>query len=181
MSTSYREIHRDIIELSKAGNRKAQYQLYSLYTRALFNVCMRMLNSRAEAEDSLQDAFTEIFDKLGSYRYESAFGAWAKRIVVNTCINKLRKKSVPLVFRDEIPDNRYREDTDDEGPVLSVDLVRQALSSLPEGYRVIFSLYLLEGYDHSEISQILGITESTSKTQYMKAKRKMKELLMQQK
>ncbi len=181
LSTSYREIHREIIELSKAGNRKAQYQLYSLYARAMFNVCMRLLNNRQEAEDALQDAFSDIFEKLDSYRYESAFGAWTKRIVIHVCINRLRKKKVPLVFRDDLKDREGLPDSSEDGDPqswLTVGLVRKAMENLPEGYRVIFSLYLLEGYDHSEISQILGISESTSRTQYMKAKLKMKELLI---
>jgi len=180
LSTSYREIHRDIIELSKAGNRKAQYELYRLYVHAMFNICMRMLNNRPEAEDALQDAFSEIFNKLDSFRYESAFGSWTKRIVVNTCINLLRKKHVDLVFMEEIQEEETAEDPGDTETELKVQLVMKALESLPDGYRIIFSLYLLEGYDHSEISQILGISESTSKTQYMKAKRKMKELLIRQ-
>ncbi len=181
LNTSYREINREIIELSKAGDRKAQYQLYSLYARALFNICMRMLNNRTEAEDALQDAFSEIFAKLNSFRYESAFGAWTKRIVINTCINRFRKKKVPLVYRDEIHEPYVLEDGDEETGGLSVEDVRRAMESLPDGYRVIFSLYLLEGYDHGEIAQILGISESTSKTQYMKAKHKMKEILKQSK
>lgn len=138
-----------------------------------------MMNSREEAEDVLQEAFIGIFDKLDSFRYESAFGAWAKRIVINTCINKLVKKNPKLVYTDKIEIKPGEEDEPDlESIELKVKQVHQAVQKLPEGYRLIFSLYLFEGYDHGEISEILGITESTSKTQYMKARRKVKELII---
>ncbi len=147
----------------------------------MFNVCMRMLNNRDDAEDALQDAFTEVFVKLDRYRYESAFGAWTKRIMINTCVNLLRKKRVSLIYKEEIPDTALNDEEDEDGMHrLSVERVLKAMHSLPDGYRVIFSLYTLEGYDHGEISQILGITESTSRTQYRKAKLRLKELLINQ-
>lgn len=178
MKENYKDIHKEIIELSKKGNRRAQYELYSLYSRALFNVCMRILNRREEAEDALQEAFTSIFDKLDTFRYESSFGAWAKRIVVNTCINKLNKKAPDLFLFDEIPDSNYDNEEPDLSEVrLQAEKIRLAIFGLPEGYRVVLSLYLLEGYDHKEIADILGISESTSKTQYRKARIKVKEIL----
>ncbi len=177
MTTSYREIHREIIELSIAGNRKAQYQLYTLYVRSMFNICMRMLNNRSDAEDALQDSFSEIFYRLETYRFESSFGAWARRIVINTCLNRLKKRKVPLVFRDKIDESDAEEETEDGNTELKLSAVRHALELLPEGYRIIFSLYMIEGYDHGEIADILGISVSTSKTQYMKAKRKLKQLI----
>ena len=178
----HQDIHREIIELSKKGNRRAQYELYSLYSRAMFNVCMRILNSRENAEDALQDAFCEIFDKLESFRFESSFGACARKIVINTCINHLRKRKKIPVFKED-PNLSYpdeHEETDWEDIGFKVDMIQKAISKLPEGYRIILSLYLLEGYDHLEISDILGISESTSKTQYMKAKKKVKELILGQ-
>lgn len=179
MGKSYQNIHEDIIRRCIAGNAKAQYELYSLYSKAMFNVCMRILNSRENAEDALQDAFCDIFDKLDTFRFEASFGAWAKRIVVNTCLNKLKKKSPALQFTDGFPEiGQNSEDQVDFGELqLKVEQLRKAISLLPDGYRVILSLYLLEGYDHSEISTVLGISESTSKTQYMKAKKKVKSIL----
>lgn len=178
MAAAYQDIHREIIELSKTGNPKAQFQLYKLYSKAMFNICVRMLNSMEEAEDLLQESFTDAFMKLNSFRYESSFGAWLKRIVINKCINAINKKKVDLVF----PDQPVEQDTRDEeidysGIDMDVQRIHLAVGKLPDGYRVIFSLYALEGYDHGEISQIMNISESTSKSQYLRAKQKIKELL----
>jgi RNA polymerase sigma factor (sigma-70 family) len=160
------------------GDVRAQYQLYNLYAKAMYNICFRMTACREEAEDMLQESFSYAFGKLGSFRFESAFGAWLKRIVVNTCINHLKKKKVDLVFTEYMNDPPPEDEfIDYEEITFQVEKVRRALEKLPEGYRVVFSLYLLEGYDHKEISEILGITESTSKSQFLRAKQKMKEIL----
>jgi len=168
------EIHREIIERSKKGSSKAQYKLYGLYSKAMFNICYRMMNNREMAEDMLQEAFTEAFHKLESFRYESTFGAWLKRIVLNKCINEIKRKKADLeLFEDMSPFNE-NPDLEDYAPGLSVDKVKLAMENLPNGSRIIFSLYLLEGYDHKEISDILEISESNSKSQYMRAKRKVR-------
>ena len=138
-----------------------------------------MTNQIEEAEDMLQESFSYAFSKLGSFRFESSFGAWLKRIVVNTCINHLKKRKVDLVYteqnNDPIPDDDY---VDYQEIRFRVKGVMKAMKQLPEGYRIVFSLYLLEGYDHKEISEILGISESTSKSQFLRAKQKIKEILM---
>ena len=161
------------------GDVRAQYQLYSLYSKAMYNICYRMTNMQEEAEDMLQESFSYAFRKLGSFRFESSFGAWLKRIVVNTCINHLKKRKVDLVYteqqNDPVPNNEF---VDYEEIKFKVEGVMKALEKLPEGYRVVFSLYLLEGYDHKEIAEILGISESTSKSQFLRAKLKIKEILM---
>ena len=173
------EIYREIIELSKDGNSRAQHRLYQLYAKAMFNVCMRMLNNREEAEDLLQDSFTDAFMKLGSFRYESSFGSWLKRIVINHCLNRIGKREVDLSFPGEVPQpvEGSDESVDDGEISYSVGRIYAALDKLPEGYRVIFSLYALEGYDHGEIAEILGIAESTSKSQYSRARQKIKEII----
>jgi RNA polymerase sigma factor (sigma-70 family) len=178
LAAAYQDIHREIIELCKEGNPRAQYQLYKLYSKAMYNICIRMLNSKEEAEDLLQESFTDAFMKLNSFRYESTFGAWLKRIVINKCINAINKKNVDLVFPDQPvePDSRD-EELDYSGIELDVQRIHRAVEKLPDGYRVIFSLYAMEGYDHGEISQIMNISESTSKSQYLRAKQKIKELL----
>ncbi len=178
LATVYQDIHKEIIELSKAGNSRAQHQLYQLYAKAMFNISCRMMNSREEAEDMLQESFTEAFTRLDSFRYESSFGAWIKRIVVNRCINELKRRKANLVLTDNLPENNPGNEEDDIEPTqMKVKNVMKAMEMLPEGYRVIFSLYLLEGYDHAEIAQIMGITESTSKSQFSRAKQKVKEIL----
>jgi len=172
------ELHREIIEESKKGNRTAQYQLYQQYSKAMFNICWRMMNKREEAEDMLQESFTDAFRKLGSFRYESTFGAWLKKIVVNKCINEIKRKKADLNFYDDMQmfDSSTEEHELNENQ-MSVDKIKQAMTQLPAGGRLVFSLYLLEGYDHVEISQILDISESTSKSQYMRAKNRVRELL----
>ncbi len=167
-----------MIESCRKGDVRAQYHLYSLYSRAMYNICYRMTNQQEEAEDMLQESFSYAFSKLGSFRFESSFGAWLKRIVVNTCINHLKKKKVDLVYTDTNHDPAPDDDPVDYGEIdFRVETVKKAMDRLPEGYRVVFSLYLLEGYDHQEIAEILGISESTSKSQFLRAKRKLKEIL----
>jgi RNA polymerase sigma-70 factor (ECF subfamily) len=160
------------------GDVRAQYQLYSLYSKAMYNICYRMVNQQEEAEDLLQESFSYAFSKLGSFRFESSFGAWLKRIVVNTCINHLHKRRVELVYTeqhtDPLPDDDF---VDYEAIRFKADQVMRAMEKLPQGYRIVFSLYLLEGYDHGEIAEILGISESTSKSQFLRAKQKIKEII----
>ena len=167
-----------MIESCMKGDVRAQYQLYSLYSKAMYNICLRMTNQQEEAEDMLQESFSYAFSKLGSFRFESSFGAWLKRIVVNTCINHLKKRRVDLVYTEQHNDPIPEDDFVDYADIkFKVESVMQAMDKLPQGYRIVFSLYLLEGYDHSEISEILGITESTSKSQFLRAKQKIKEIL----
>jgi len=172
------ELHREIIEESRNGSRPAQYKLYQLYSKAMYNICYRMMNGREEAEDMLQEAFTDAFRKLGSYRYESTFGAWLKQITVNKCINEIKRRKVDLSFYNDMQmfDGTHQEpEVHERG--LDIQKIKKAMEQLPGGSRMIFSLYLLEGYDHVEIAQILDISESTSKSQYMRARRRVKELI----
>jgi len=171
------EIQREIVEQSKRGNTRAQYELYNSYAKAMFNTCLRMLNSREVAEDVLQESFSEAFRRLESYRYESTFGAWLKRIVVNRCINEIKRKRTELVFVDDL--SLFNSSEGEEETKISFDVksVKKAMEQLPDGSRMIFSLYLLEGYDHREIAEILGVSESNSKSQYFRAKKRIKEIL----
>ncbi len=145
----------------------------------MFNICLRMLNNREEAEDLLQDSFVDAFTKLDSFRYESSFGAWLKRLVINHCINWMNRKKVELSYPEDLSgiDKMEEEPKDHEDIQLSVQKIYQAMEQLPDGYRIVFSLYALEGYDHQEISGILGISDSTSKSQYLRAKQKINEII----
>jgi len=172
-------IHSPLVDECRKGNRKAQFRLYSLYSKAMFNVAHRMMNNREDAEDILQESFTDCFRNLDKYRYDSSFGAWLKTIVVNNCINKLRKKDSVLLFLEDLTPFEKEEETiieNEKWP--DPEKIIRAVEQLPDGYRVVFSLYLLEGYDHAEISRILKISESTSKTQYLRAKEKLKKILL---
>jgi RNA polymerase sigma factor (sigma-70 family) len=172
--------HILLIKESLAGSVRAQKKLYDLYAQNMFNLCLRMLNKREEAEEMLQDAFSDAFLKLHSFRGESTFGAWLKQIVINKCINQLKRKSPELTFAAQLPDTA--DASADEG-IDSIDAaemavrIKQAVSNLPDGSRTVFTLYMFEGYDHEEISQILGVSESTSKTQYMRARQLIREQL----
>jgi RNA polymerase sigma-70 factor (ECF subfamily) len=147
----------------------------------MYNICYRMMNNAEEAQDMLQEGFVDAFRRLESFRFESTFGAWLKKIMINKCINALGKRKI--VWVDEEILEEYASDSDSENInekelQLSVERVKRAMNRLPEGARVIFSLYLLEGYDHIEISEILHISESTSKTQFMRARHLVKEILL---
>ncbi len=172
------ELHKEVIELSKEGNPKAQYRLYQLYAKAMYNICYRMMNNQAEAEDMLQESFTDAFKKLNSFRYESNFGSWLKKIVIHKCINEIKRRKVDLQYFDEMSSFDGEEDSPENyHDGLSIENIKQSMEILPKGSKMIFSLYLMEGYDHKEISQILNISESNSKSQYMRAKQKIKEHL----
>lgn len=168
--------HRDLIERCKQGNRDAQFEVYRLYSRAMYNTVLRMVQNTHDAEDLLQSVFVEVFTKLDTFRYESSIGAWIKRIAINKCINFM--KSRRLVFQELMAQHEAPEETPvDEQPRYTVERINHAIGELPEGYRVVFTLYAIEGYDHEEIGQILNITEATSKSQYSRAKAKLRTLL----
>jgi RNA polymerase sigma factor (sigma-70 family) len=170
-------IHEDLILQCKAGSREAHYKLYKLYSRAMFNVCYRICGREEDAEDALQEGFISAFRSLDSYRGDATFGAWLKRIVVNKAINILKKKRHELMPEDEGWDVAEVEQEGEYKSEFTVDRVKDAIQQLPDGYRSVLSLYLLEGYDHQEIAEIMNITESTSKSQLNRAKTKLKELL----
>ena len=148
----------------------------------MFNVSLRILNHHAEAEDVLQEAFLDAFQKIHDFRQTSTFGAWLKQIVVNRSINQLRQRKVEFddiddehqQFDNKLADN---QDFNEENLELRVTQVRAAIQQLPHGFRTVLSLYLLEGYDHEEIANILNISEVTSRTQYIRAKKKLIEII----
>ncbi len=143
-----------------------------------------MLGSAENAEDALQNAFVDVFSKLDSFRFESSIGAWIKRIVINNCINHIKKRRLEFAELNDnvhhVADDNARYSTTEGGfseDALNVELIQKAITQLPEGYRVVFSLYAIEGYDHEEIGDILGVTEATSKSQYSRAKARLREIL----
>ncbi len=174
----YKNIHIQLIKACKKGNRKAQTKLYSLYSKAMFNTAYRILNNVHEAEDAMQEAFIKAFNKLDTYSETVSFGAWLKKIVVNTSLDVLRKQKEFFENIDQYPDIQDDEQSLNEREITFEALkIRKAIMQLPVGYRIILSLYLLEGYDHDEISGILGITASTSRSQLTRAKKKLLNIL----
>jgi RNA polymerase sigma factor (sigma-70 family) len=173
----YADIHYDLILQCKAGDREAHYKIYRLYSRAMYNVSFRITGREEDAEDALQESFISAFRSLESYRGDASFGAWLKRIVVNKSINILKKRRHELLPVDEDFDIPEPEDNSGYRESLTIEKVKAAINELPDGYRTVLSLYLLEGYDHQEIGEILKVSESTSKSQLNRAKNKLKELL----
>jgi RNA polymerase sigma-70 factor (ECF subfamily) len=171
--------HTDLVDSCKRGDASGFRKLYELYSKAMFNTSFRILNDQAEAEDVLQESFTDAFRHIHSFANKSSFGSWLKQIVVNKSINVLRKRRLETVDIDKVWVSEIPEDSniDEKEIQLKVQEVRKAIQLLPDGYRTVLSLYLLEGYDHEEISQIMGLAESTTRTQYMRAKQKLLQIL----
>lgn len=180
MELSYINKHAEIVDRCVQGDQKAFFEIYKLYSKAMFNICYRILGEQEVAEDVLQEAFVNAFQNINSYQRKASFGAWLKKIVVNKTISHLRKQHLEMVELDHRIEIKDEDDVDDIDLIMKVDAVREAIQKLPNGFRIVFSLYLLEGYDHKEISEILGISESTSKSQYNRAKKKLKEILREE-
>jgi RNA polymerase sigma factor (sigma-70 family) len=176
LETVYVDKHVELVNECRNGSRKAQFELYKLYATAMYNVALRIVNDDAEAEDVLQEAFLDAFGRIADFRQETTFGLWLKQIVINRSINYLRKRKAEFVGLDDV---EIAEEPvhDEEETQLKVEAIKLAMNELPDGYRVVLTLYLFEGYDHEEIAHILKITENTSRTQYMRAKRKLNSLL----
>jgi RNA polymerase sigma-70 factor (ECF subfamily) len=170
-------IHEDLIAQCRAGDRGAHYRIYQLYSRSMYNVCFRIVGNEDDADDVLQEAFISAFNNLDHYRGDATFGAWLKRIVVNKAINVLKRRRMEALPEDDRWDVPEEVNESHEYEDLTVERVKKAIQQLPDGYRSVLSLYLLEGYDHQEIGQILGVSESTSKSQLNRAKNKLREML----
>lgn len=178
MESKYQNLHQPIIDRCLAGERQAQYELYQLYSKAMFNTCLRITNNEMEAEDVLQESFVSAFRNLPSYKGTASFGSWLKRIVVNNAINLVKKRRLdfqPMENATDIEDQT--DEVLDADVIYEIEGVKECIQMLPEGYRTVLSLYLLEGYDHKEIAGILGVTESTSKSQFNRSKKKLREIL----
>lgn len=170
-------LHHDLLDRCRAGDQDAHYRIYKLYSRSMYNVAYRITGREDEAEDVLQESFINAFRNLDNYRGDATFGSWLKRIVVNKSINALKKRRFEVLPEGDDFDVPEEEGEEVYKAELTVDKVKRAIESLPDGYRSVLSLYLLEGYDHQEIAEILGVTESTSKSQLNRSKKKLKELL----
>ena len=168
------QIH--IVEKCKQNDRQAQMQLYNQYCNGMLIVALRFVKDTMEAEDIVQEAFIKAFSKLEQYKAEVSFGAWLKRIVINRCIDVLKSKRQRLIELEEhhlnVVDADYKNEwlVDDE---ITIDVVKEAIERLPEKYKIVVMLYLVEGYDHQEISEILNISEVASRTQLSRGKLKL--------
>ena len=179
METQYQNIHHDLVEQCRKGDTKAQFELYKVYYRPMYSICLRMVGNTVEAEDVMQEAFLKAFTKIDTYEGVVSFGAWLKKIVINRSLDHLKKRKVKFEeLNEKIPN---------EEPVtlviseIKMEQLKKAIQRLPDGYRVVLSLYLLEGYDHEEIAQILGITNVSSRSQFLRAKLKLRDMLQKEK
>ena len=152
-------------------------QLYNLYCKAMFLVAFRYVKDRFVAEDVMQDAFIKAFKNIDKYKNEVAFGAWLKRIVINQSIDEIKKKKLELIaFNEEVFKIENENDWQIES-TSSIDEIVSIINQLKDKYRLVLTMYLLEGFDHQEISEILKITETTSRTHLLRGKRLLKEQL----
>jgi RNA polymerase sigma factor (sigma-70 family) len=175
---SFQNLHQDIIDDCKKGDQRAQFQIYKLYYKAMYNISLRIVRNTMEAEDIMQEAFLSAFEKIGTYSGTVSFGAWLRKIVENRSIDYLRKKN-GWVFEDitscqAIEDKSSNSVLPDEVPELRINKIMEILKLLPEGCRKIFSLYHFEGFDHEEIGEILAISSSSSRSQYSRARSRIK-------
>jgi RNA polymerase sigma factor (sigma-70 family) len=169
---------KDLIDRCRKGERKAQLELYNRYYKAMYNTSLRIVGRSDEAEDAMQESFIKAFRSLGGFEGRSGFGHWLKQIVIRTSIDMLRKNRLVFEPLEEGKIPVIEEDSRDEEEIgARADEVREAIYKLPEGYRIVLSLHLLEGYDHEEIGQILGIGNSSSRSQYARARKRLIEVI----
>jgi RNA polymerase sigma-70 factor, ECF subfamily len=175
----------EVIERAKQGDAEAFQMLYEKHKRRVYSLCLRMTANTAEAEDLAQEAFLQLYRKIGTFRGESAFSTWLHRLSVNVVLMHLRKKSLPVVSLEETTqgadEDSARKDFGGEDVALagSIDRLQlqKAVENLPPGYRMIFVLHDVEGYEHNEIAKIAGCSVGNSKSQLHKARMKLRDLL----
>lgn len=167
----------ELIEQCKANDRKAQLKLYRQYCNGMYCVAMRFLRNADDAEDVLQESFVKAFQKIHQYKGDVTFGAWLKKIVIHKSLDFIKAKKENMVELDEA----YMQIAEDDDWMvedkIAVDEVKLEMENLPEKYKYVVQLFLVEGYDHSEISQILNIPETTCRTRLLRGKGFLKEAL----
>jgi RNA polymerase sigma-70 factor (ECF subfamily) len=174
-------IDDSIIEGCIAGKRSAQSALYKAYSAVMLSICMRYARSRDEAEDILQEAFLKIFRNIGTYRREGSFEGWMKRIIINHALNCFRKNR-KMPFIEDIDNVNETQIVEAEDPMpldvpVPANTLIHLIRQLPPGYRMVFNMYVFEEYSHKEIAEMLNFSESTSKTQLLKARKMLRKKL----
>ncbi len=164
----------ELVENCKKGDRKAQERLYREYSPILFGTCLKYSRNKTEAEDNLHDSFLTIFDKIGQYRAQGSFEGWAKRITVNTVMQKYRKEEHLKMVTDNFQDQDEVE-VDSGYTNIGLDTLLGYIQELPNKYRLTFNMYVLDGYSHKEIGALLGTSPSTSKSNLARARMILKE------
>ncbi|HZK95705.1 MAG TPA: RNA polymerase sigma factor [Prolixibacteraceae bacterium] len=175
MENKYINIHQDLLDRCIDGDKKAQFEIYRLYYKSMYNSSLRIVDVPEEAEDIMQESFLMAFHKLKTYSGDVSFGAWLKKIVINRSLDVLRKRKV--LFEELHAELPIVNEPEPETASITVEEIKAAINSLSDGYRTILSLILLEGYDHEEVSEILGIKNVTSRTQFSRARQRLREIL----
>ncbi len=172
----FTNLNQDLIDGCIAGDQKSQFLIYRQYYLSMYNTSLMIVKDEAEAEDIMQESFLAAFEKIATYQGKVSFGSWLKRIVVNRSLDALRKKKPELT--DILEQETVEEEIiDEEKQEYQIRQIRKAMESLSDGYRLVLSLYLFEGYDHREIAGILNIAESSSRSQYARARIKLQKIL----
>jgi RNA polymerase sigma factor (sigma-70 family) len=176
----------ELLQACKKGSTTAQFEIYKLYYKAMFNTAMRIMQNSYDAEDVMQEAFLNAFTKLDTFKGEVPFGAWLKRIVINKSLTHIKKKNKLQEVNLEVVDNKLESDNDDEMNESKVDYVKlkvkevsKAMGLLKESYRTILNLSLVEGYDNEEIALIMDISNENCRTTLSRAKSRLRKLLME--
>ena len=168
--------HKELVEACVLNDRNAQMEIYDLYYKAMYNTSLRIVNDSFIAEDIMQESFLDAFSKVKTFEWRSSFGSWLKRIVINKSLDSLKKNDNILSLNEDV--NNLPEDDnihDFEDIQCKLDEIKMSLRRLPENYKVVLVLYLFEGYDHQEISQILNLPYNNVRVRYLRAKRKLQE------
>jgi RNA polymerase sigma-70 factor (ECF subfamily) len=161
-----------LIKECQQNSIRAQEQLYRLFAPKLFAVCLKYSRNRADAEDNMQDGFLLIFNKIGQYRFQGSFEGWAKRVMVNNVLQKYRTEGIFEIVTENLPEEA---DVEIEADDISMEYLMGIIQQLPDRYRMVFNLYVIDGYSHKEIAEMLGITEGTSKSNLARARIILKE------
>ena len=169
---TYRQLSdQDLIVACLKNQRKAQRELYDRFSPMMKGICMRYAKSEIEADDILQESFIKIFKNLRDYSHTGKFGGWIRRITVNTAIEFYRKNSVYSQHMNDLALEAETNGSIELFETVDLEILQQEIQQLPDGFRVVFNLYAIEGYTHKEISEQLGISTGTSKSQFSRAKK----------
>jgi RNA polymerase sigma factor (sigma-70 family) len=174
------QINNQLIKKCRAGDQKSQIQVYDLYCEAMYNIAYRYLGSEEDAKDATQDGFLKAFTRLNQFNGKFSFGSWLKRIIINQCIDKIKRIEIETIELDGeieiLDDDNWEVDIS-----ITKEFILETISKLPQKYQVVLKMYLIEGFDHHEISTILKIPLKTSRTHLRRGKLKLKELLKESK
>ena len=180
MSESF-DITQILVSRARKGDQQSIYRLYKMYVRAMYNISIRIVANQLDAEDILQESFASVFSNLGAYKEEATFGAWLKRIVINKSINHVKKQKIWFADMPEMEEITDENDFfgDNVFTEISPEMIHETIKTLPGKAKAVLNLYLLEDYPHKDIARMLDISESTSKSQYQRARKLLQERLLE--